>query len=463
LDDGIFVTDTIEKSIDTSILVRQDLKAAGFQDNKSKSNWLPVKRAKWLGFILDSSLNIFVVPSEKMEKIQSKITKALAAHFFNARLLSGIIGSIVSLFHAIGNLVYLLTKNCQMWVAERSKWDQYAPLSTDCVYELNFWKENLSCVKTQSFELIVPNITKVIFTDASGHSCGGFIENFQGTELVESWSEDEKLKSSTWRELRALYIFLEVHKKLLCNQQILCYTDNKNLLSIMKKGSMKQELQVLSLKIYSFCVQNCVIFNLSWVPRSQNEAADFLSKIVDIDGWQIDQRIFHFLQSVTKKFTLDPFSSEKNFKCDKFYSKFWCTGTSGVNALCFQWKNEHCWIVPPPVLILQTILHIIQNKASGVLIIPKWNSAAFWPVLYENGSLPSGWSLMHEYEKPKRFFVQGVYANSMFTSAAFSGNVLVFLIQQNTRYLQVYLNPIWFNCLPISVRSHILYRVIYPN
>jgi hypothetical protein len=293
---------------------------------------------------------------------------------------------------------------------------------------LNFWRKSWPYIKTQSFELPIPNITKIVYTDASGHSCGGYIENLEGTELVQAWSEDEKLKSSTWRELRALQIFISVHKELLKKQQILCYTDNKNLISIMRKGSMKPELLTMALDVFRICVMETITFNLVWVPRSQNEAADFLSKIVDIDGWSIDNIMFYFLQKTNQKFTLDVFASMENAKCVKFYSKYWCTGTLGVNALCFSWEKEFCWIVPPPSLILQTIMHVCQHKVKGILIIPKWESAVFWPLLYVEGELPRGWDLLQEYVKPKKFFVQKESTNSMFTCGAFSGNVLVFRI-----------------------------------
>jgi hypothetical protein len=201
--------------------------------------------------------------------------------------------------------------------------------------------------------------------------------------------------------------------------------------------------------LFRICTIECITFNLAWVPRTQNEAADYLSKVVDPDDWSVEDQIFSFLEKTNQKFDLDVFASDKTSKCKKFYSKWWCAGTSGINAFCFDWSNCFCWIVPPPNVILETILHAIKHNVSGILIIPKWESAVFWPALYETGSLPEGWSILHEYVNPKCFFAQGEFANKMFTCKAFSGNVLVILLQQHNGYLLYLCHKYRWKYLPL--------------
>ena len=43
--------------------------------------------------------------------------------------------------------------------------------------------------------------------------------------------------------------------------------------------------------------------------------------------------------------------------------------------------------MPPIILISHTILHLEVCGARGVLIIPKWLSAAFWPTVFPMGGL----------------------------------------------------------------------------
>ena len=60
-----------------------------------------------------------------------------------------------------------------------------------------------------------------------------------------------------------------------------------------------------------------------------------------------------------------------NRKCDKFNSKFWCTGTSGINAFNFDWSSENNWLVPTPNLTCDTIKKVLKENAQCTLIVPE--------------------------------------------------------------------------------------------
>lgn len=80
-------------------------------------------------------------------------------------------------------------------------------------------------------------------------------------------------------------------------------------------------------------------------------------------------------------FDIDLSADCKNNKVNKFFSKFWTPGTSGVDAFAFDWKLYNSWIVPPVHLIADTIRHLELCTAQGTLVVPKWTSAHFWPLL----------------------------------------------------------------------------------
>lgn len=54
-------------------------------------------------------------------------------------------------------------------------------------------------------------------------------------------------------------------------------------------------------------------------------------------------------------------------------------GTEGVNVLDQKWSGEINWIVPPPRLILTSIMKREAEKVNGTLIITVKESAAYWP------------------------------------------------------------------------------------
>lgn len=55
--------------------------------------------------------------------------------------------------------------------------------------------------------------------------------------------------------------------------------------------------------------------------------------------------------------------------------------TSGIDAFAQVLSNSGNWVVPPPILILKVVRQIKQEKCKCTLLIPKWKSAPFWPLL----------------------------------------------------------------------------------
>ena len=55
-----------------------------------------------------------------------------------------------------------------------------------------------------------------------------------------------------------------------------------------------------------------IAIEIEWLPRSQNEKADYLSRIVDTDDWSLSYRLFGFVESRWGPHTVDRFSSYYN-------------------------------------------------------------------------------------------------------------------------------------------------------
>ena len=68
-------------------------------------------------------------------------------------------------------------------------------------------------------------------------------------------------------------------------------------------------------------------------------------------------------------------------KTKKFNSKYWYPGKFDVNAFTVSWSSEHNYLVPPIYLIPGVKAHIKRNSCKGVLVLPYWLSAAYWPLI----------------------------------------------------------------------------------
>ena len=190
---------------------------------------------------------------------------------------------------------------------------------------------------------------------------------------------------------------------------------------IVQLGSMHFDLHLLASDIFSFCYNYGINLEIDWVPRSLNDKADYLSKIVDFDDWEVVPEIFQFLNSRWGPHTVDCFATFYNFKVPRFFSRFWNPGSSGVDAFFQTWQGENCWVVPPVVLLSKVLRFMSLSRAQGTLVLPYWPSAPFWPLLVRDF-----WEFVIDYQ----FFVgalsvrQGCNSNSLLGSPTWSGHII---------------------------------------
>ena len=116
-----------------------------------------------------------------------------------------------------------------------------------------------------------------------------------------------------------------------------------------------------------------------------NCVADYFSKIIDADDYSIDEDSYKALNRKYGPYTLDRFADNLNTKTEKFNSKYFCPGTNGVDAFTEHWGAENTWICPPVSLVGAVFRHMKACTAQGTVIVPLWQSAYFWPLLYPDG------------------------------------------------------------------------------
>ena len=57
-------------------------------------------------------------------------------------------------------------------------------------------------------------------------------------------------------------------------------------------------LLVIALKIFQFCVDNGIELQMQWIPRTKLDRADFISRIIYVDDWQITTSFFEYLDYI---------------------------------------------------------------------------------------------------------------------------------------------------------------------
>ena len=119
------------------------------------------------------------------------------------------------------------------------------------------------------------------------------------------WSEQEQGQSSTFRELKAIHNSIGSYPPLLAHSKVKLFSNNQGACTIVDKGSPKLIFNQLAIDIFVLALHNDIKLCPQWIPRSENERADFISKFLDKDDWKINPMIFDQLNRLWGPHTVD--------------------------------------------------------------------------------------------------------------------------------------------------------------
>jgi hypothetical protein len=153
--------------------------------------------------------------------------------------------------------------------------------------------------------------------------------------------------------------------------------------------------------------------------------------MIDYEDYSVQHWFFQLAMEVSGLVpNFDRFANNWNTKCANFNSLAYCVGSKGTNAFNYSWGgNAKNWLFPPPRLIMQSVLHLEKCKGVGLLLIPQWKSAVFYPLLMEYAQtkcLKNRWIFAG-----KNVFSKGIDNTSCF-GPEFTGKVELWYLDFNT-------------------------------
>ena len=363
----------------------------------------------------------------RISKIKETCSSLLSLNSCHVKKLASFTGQIVSLSEVVGNCSRLTTRSSQIAVAAAPSWDSSISLSSEILSEIRFWLENIDILNNKSFLIqLPPSSLNIVESDASDSGCGSILN--ASDKALRLFSSSERSNHSTFRELvaasHALHSFLPKIK----HSKVKLLVDNKSAARILDVGSMKAELHKIAMDVFFLCIKNGISLEVEWIPRNLNEAADAVSReaiVVDTDDWGITPKFFHILNTRWGPLSIDCFANDYNAKTDRFYSLFNSPGSVGVDAFSYNWRGENCLLVPPVCVVGPTLHHLRLCKSKGVLVVPFWPSAAFWPLLLNEFNR---FITDHLLLKGRNVLTHGLNTNSLLGSPDFLGKVLALRI-----------------------------------
>ena len=130
----------------------------------------------------------------------------------------------------------------------------------------------------------------------------------------------------------------------LAGKQVIWYTDSKNCISIIEKGSLKSNLHGLSLHIFRLCAQYSISFDIKWIQSDKNKAADAYSRLIDYNYYVISQEYFNFIDQLFSSHIVYRFAND--YKLPRFNSLYFTPSSGNVDAFTVNWHSEITGLFP---------------------------------------------------------------------------------------------------------------------
>jgi len=110
------------------------------------------------------------------------------------------------------------------------------------------------------------------------------------------------------------------------------------------------------------CLLSCITLEVEWIPRSANDRADFLSRIVDYDDWRVKRDYFLLAKKKWGPHSVDRFANHEN-------TQFPCL-IAGFGALAQRrWMP---FLFLPPHFGLSFLPRVCLPFSSWVLMFSFW-------------------------------------------------------------------------------------------
>ena len=263
VDDGILSAASRETLLHHAAIVKADLLAAGWVPHKDKCQWMPSRSADWLGMNYDTQDNVVRAIPSKVTDTMFLLPTLLLTQTVHVKLIAKVVGKLISMYLAYGDIIYLRSKCLQMQIAATLSWSEHVTLSEKSVQEINF---RIAYLPNNIGMTLYPpaEASAITFSDASGTGVGAIsflAPNSHSISTHRTFTDDEKASSSTHRELLAIAYALDQTQQLLAGKVVHWFTDSANVTAILKKGSMVTKLLDLALHIFDITKQNQIYFN----------------------------------------------------------------------------------------------------------------------------------------------------------------------------------------------------------
>lgn len=383
LDDFLLLGNSYKECLDNISFTINTLENLGFLINYQKSMLEPTHKCQYLGFVYNSIDLTISLPDKKTSALLKFITSFFKLRRCVIRDFAKLIGKLVSICPAVRyGWLHLKSFERARFLALRHSNDNYndiMEIPTSLSNEFRWW---LARIPLAVNTLKTPNFLLEIFTDASLIGWGA---HCAGASSHGPWSQEERKMHINYLELKAAFFGIKCFAVNLRNTNILLRIDNTTAIAYINKmgGVRFQYLNRLCYEIWQWCEERNLYIFASYIKSSENIEADFASRHLSLETeWELNVNYFDQITNSFYKPDIDLFASRINRKCKKFISWHRDPEAYSVDSFTLNWRELNFYAFPPFAMILKTLQKIINDGATGIVVVPRWPTQPWYPIFY---------------------------------------------------------------------------------
>ncbi|OXA44814.1 Protein P [Folsomia candida] len=318
LDDTLIIGRT-EAECKKSLKLALDLfSRLGLVVNMEKSQLIPSKQVRFLGFILNSEIMRMLLPVDKFHKIISKCRMVLDANVSLIRVVAELVGILVAASPATRyGMLYtrqLEIEKTAALIRSSGKYTGNIVISSVARMDIKWWTDNIN---SEFRPLCQPNPTKVIFSDSSplgwGAVCGD-------KEARGNFSPEDQLLHINVLELMAVFYGINSFAKDAFNEYIQLRVDSSTAMAYVNNfgGCRSQDLHNIAKNIWVWCQERNIILHATYINTQHNVDADRLSRMkVDVSDFSLTKSYFQTICSKFYRPDIDLFATYQTTQFDR--------------------------------------------------------------------------------------------------------------------------------------------------
>ena len=334
-----------------------------------------------LGYGIDTVRGLFLLTAKREAKLRGQAS-ALLGHA--ARHRRHVRTRVLAGFAGLANASSLAVPLARFWLrsvhddisSQGHKWSGFTRLSRQAIADINEWR-NLRGSRHVGRAIWLAPDSAVGHVDAGPYGWGGQLDYQRSLPPARGfWSAAEAELHITFRELRAVRLFIETYVDSLRGRRLLLYEDNQAVVAILTNRTTKSPLLMAELRaLMELLAEADVSLRATYIRSAANKVADYFSRLARPHEYAVAHDVFRCVCGWWGECTVDAFAGAASALLQRYWAEaHGDDGAEAIDAFAQEWEGERLWVHPPPHLLPQVAQLLRERPGVEALVC-----TPFWP------------------------------------------------------------------------------------